>query len=57
MWKAGGAAVILRGQQIDFIVGVVAFNISAHFYLIFIVLNSNGSLLMITDFQITVRIE
>ena len=57
MWKAGGSAVILRGQQIDFIVGVVAFNISAHFYLIFIVLNSNGSLLMITDFQITVHIE
>lgn len=57
MWKAGGSAVALCGQQIDFIVGVVAFNISAHFYLIFIVLNSNGSLLMITDFQITVRIE
>ena len=57
MWKAGGSAVILRGQQIDFIVGVMAFSISAHFYLIFIVFIGSGSLLMITDFQITVRIE
>ena len=57
MWKAGGSAVILRGQQIDFIVGVMAFSISAHFNLVFIVFIGSGSLLMITDFQITVHIE
>lgn len=57
MWKAGGSAVALCGQQIDFIVGVVAFSISAHFSLVFIVFIGSGSLLMITDFQITVRIE
>lgn len=57
MWKAGGSAVALCGQQIDFIVGVMAFSISAHFNLVFIVFIGSGSLLMITDFQITVRIE
>lgn len=54
MWEEGWSAVTLCGQWIDFTVGVKAFSISANFYLIFIVLNGSGSLLMIKDFQITV---